>query len=228
MLPVKTLELNGNENTFPESLGDLSSEFFSLDLSKLEASIMTIPLHKQIDLDEEEIGEEFLEMILKRSSDANAGLREHSVAVEKDLNQKMMDILSIKAPSNVDEKDTGDQKFESEKNGNTYSGTEKQSVNAVKAVTSLALSAPPLEQRQNRKPRGPRTRTNNDIQEETNNCDQDDMDFIEEISKSDSVPVQSNSNSGKTDDANKEVVSVKINSSESKNLEDWLDDFLDD
>ena len=187
---------------------------------------MTIPLHKQIDLDEEEIGEEFLEMILKRSSNANAGLREHSVAVEKDLNQKMMDILSIKAPSN--EKDTEDQKFELEKKGNTSSGTEKQSVNAVKAVTSLALSAPPLEQRQNRKPRGPRTRTNNDIQEETNKCDQDDIDFIEEISKSDSVPVQSNSNSGKTDDANKEVVSVKINSSESKNLEDWLDDFLDD
>ena len=227
MLQVKTLELYGNENTFPESLGDLSSEFFSLDLSKLEASIMTIPLHKQIDLDEEEIGEEFLEMILKRSSNANAGLREHSVAVEKDLNQKMMDILSIKAPSNVDEKDADVKKL-SENKGNTSSGTEKQSVNAVKAVTSLALSAPPLEQRQNRKPRGPRTRTNNDIQEETNKCDQDDIDFIEEISKSDSVPVQSNSNSGKTDDANKEVVSVKINSSESENLEDWLDDFLDD
>ena len=46
------------------------------------------------------------------------------------------------------------------------------------------------------------------------------------ISKSDSV--QSNSDSGKTDEAKNEVVSVKINSSESKNLEDWLDDFLDD
>ena len=55
------LEHNDNKNIFPESLGDLSSEFFSLDLSKLEASIMTIPLHKQIDLDEEEIGEEFFE-----------------------------------------------------------------------------------------------------------------------------------------------------------------------
>ena len=221
-----TLKLNDNKNIFPESLGDLSSEFFSLDLSKLEASIMTIPLHKQIDLDEEEIGEEFLEMILKRSSNANTGIREHSVAVEKDLNQKMMDILSIKAPSNIDEKDTDDKKFESEKKVITSSGTQTHSVNEVKAVTSLSQSAPPLEQRQNRKPRGPRTRTNNDNQEETNKCDQDDIDFIEEISKSDSV--QSNSDSGKTDEAKNEVVSVKINSSESKNLEDWLDDFLDD
>ena len=187
---------------------------------------MTIPLHKQIDLDEEEIGEEFLEMIVKRSSNANAGIREHSVAVEKDLNQKMMDILSLKAPSNIDEKDTYDKKLESEKKVNTSSGTQTHSVNEVKAVTSLSQSAPPLEQRQNRKPRGPRTRTNNDNQEETNKCDQDDIDFIEEISKSDSV--QSNSDSGKTDEAKNEVVSVKINSSESKNLEDWLDDFLDD
>ena len=220
------LEHNDNKNIFPESLGDLSSEFFSLDLSKLEASIMTIPLHKQIDLDEEEIGEEFLEMIVKRSSNANAGIREHSVAVEKDLNQKMMDILSLKAPSNIDEKDTYDKKLESEKKVNTSSGTQTHSVNEVKAVTSLSQSAPPLEQRQNRKPRGPRTRTNNDNQEETNKCDQDDIDFIEEISKSDSV--QSSSDSGKTDEAKNEVVSVKINSSESKNLEDWLDDFLDD
>ena len=226
MVSGKTSELNDNKNIFPESLGDLSSEFFSLDLSKLEASIMTIPLHKQIDLDEEEIGEEFLEMILKRSSNANAGILEHSVKVEKDLNQKMMDILSIKAPSNIDEKDTDDKKLESEKKVNTSSGTQTHSVNEVKAVTSLSQSAPPLEQRQNRKPRGPRTRTNNDNQEETNKCDQDDIDFIEEISKSDSV--QSNSDSGKTDEAKNEVVSVKINSSESKNLEDWLDDFLDD
>ena len=187
---------------------------------------MTIPLHKQIDLDEEEIGEEFLEMILKRSSNANAGIREHSVAVEKDLNQKMMDILSIRAPSNIAEKDTDDIKLELEKKVNTSLGSEKHSVNEVKAVTSLSLSAPPLEQRQNRKPRGPRTRTNNDNQEETNKYDQDDIDFIEEISKSDSV--QSSSDSGKTDEAKNEVVSVKINSSESKNLEDWLDDFLDD
>ena len=207
-------------------MGDLSSEFFSLDLSKLEASIMTIPLHKQIDLDEEEIGEEFLKMILKRSSNANAGNLEHSVAVEKDLNQKMMDILSIKAPSNIDEKDTDDKKLESEKKVNTSSESETHSVNEVKAMTSLSLSAPPLEQRQNRKPRGPRTGTNNDNQEETNKYDQDDIDFIEEISKSDSV--QSSSDSGKTDEAKNEVVSVKINSSESKNLEDWLDDFLDD
>ena len=226
MVSGKTLELNDNKNIFPESLGDLSSEFFSLDLSKLEASIMTIPLHKQIDLDEEEIGEEFLEMIVKRSSNANAGIREHSVAVEKDLNQKMMDILSIKAPSNIDEKDTDNKKLNSEKKVNTSSEAEAHSVNEVKAVTSLSQSAPPLEQRQNRKPRGPRTRTNNDNQEETNKCDQDDIDFIEVISKSDSV--QSNSDSGKTDEAKNEVVSVKINSSESKNLEDWLDDFLDD
>ena len=226
MVSGKTSELNDNKNIFPESLGDLSSEFFSLDLSKLEASIMTIPLHKQIDLDEEEIGEEFLKMILKRSSNANAGNLEHSVAVEKDLNQKMMDILSIKAPSNIDEKDTDDKKLESEEKVNTSSESETHSVNEVKAVTSLSQSAPPLEQRQNRKPRGPRTRTNNDNQEETNKCDQDDIDFIEEISKSDSV--QSNSDSGKTDEAKNEVVSVKINSSESKNLEDWLDDFLDD
>ena len=40
--------------------------------------------------------------------------------------------------------------------------------------------------------------------------------------------MQSSSDSGKTDEAKNEVVSVKINSSESKNLEDWLDDFLDD
>ena len=226
MVSGNTSELNDNKNIFPESLGDLSSEFFSLDLSKLEASIMTIPLHKQIDLDEEEIGEEFLEMIVKRSSNANAGIREHSVAVEKDLNQKMMDILSLKAPSNIDEKDTYDKKLESEKKVNTSSGTQTHSVDEVKAVSSLSQSAPPLEQRQNRKPRGPRTRTNNDNQEETNKCDQDDIDFIEEISKSDSV--QTNSDSGKNDEAKNEVVSVKINSSESKNLEDWLDDFLDD
>ena len=56
-----------------ESLGELSQEFFCLDLVDLERSLACIPLHTQIGLAEEELDPETLSRFQKR---AIAGLEE--------------------------------------------------------------------------------------------------------------------------------------------------------
>ena len=183
-------------------MGDLSQEFFSLDLGKLESSIMTIPFHKQIGLDEEEMEPDFLESVLNKCK-----IVPNSEKVEMELSNKMLSLLGS-GKSSCDNKESGQDK---QKSSHTK---EEVKHNDNKVPTSSS----PLEQRQKKQ----RTRTT-----ETNRTEEecDDLKFIEELGKKES----------ESEAMTEEVVStsdnpqpVQIDKSEEKNLEDWLDDFLDD
>ena len=106
---------------------------------------------------------------------------------------------------------------------NQESGQDKEKSSHTKEEVKhidnkVPTSSSPLDQRQKKQ----RTRTT-----ETNRTEDecDDLKFIEELGKKES----------KSEAMTEEVVStsdnpqpVKIDKSEEKNLEDWLDDFLDD
>merc|ERR1719219_2438589 len=66
-----------------ESLGELSQEFFCLDLDSLERSLATIPLHTQIGLAEEELETETLARFLRSSEAAQANLEQGVNVPEK-------------------------------------------------------------------------------------------------------------------------------------------------
>ena len=179
-------------------MGDLSQEFFSLDLGKLESSIMTIPFHKQIGLDEEEMEPDFLESVLNKCK-----IVPNSEKVEKELSSKMLSLLGS-GKSSCDNQESGQAK---EKSSHT-----KEEVKHID--NKVPTSSAPLEQRQ-KKLRTRITETNKTEDE----CD--DLKFIEELGKKES----------KSEEMTQVVdnpLPVKIDKSEEKNLEDWLDDFLDD
>jgi len=81
-----------------EKLGELSQEFFSLDLVALEKSIACIPLHMQIGLSAEELDEATLDRISKKAEDSRK-LVKSCQATDKteDVTKKMMDILTVKS-----------------------------------------------------------------------------------------------------------------------------------
>ena len=188
-----------------ESIGELSQEFFSLDVSKLEAEIMRVPFNQQIGLSEEELVPEFQALISKKAEASVGGKVKEEV--EKDLSQKVLNILSLKSSS------VTEVIKEKKLDPSLSSGT---SVTTL-PVKTMSEAPAPLEQRKNRRQRG------SENQNKANDGS-DDLKFIEELekeSKSEELPTE--------DTAQKsEVVSVKITSGETQNLEDWLDDFLDD
>jgi len=211
------------------NIGELSEEFFSLDLQNLESCIMKIPFHKQIELSEDEIEPEFLSRI--NTLYQNADLSVSSQEVEKEVSQKMLNILSFKdkdvqttVPVNSSENEV--------KDGDTISDlkstpTEILTEKGEKAETlksSVVLNAAPLEQRQNRRQRGSK---NIKKVEEKEVSESEDLKFIEDLGKAEVAEKTDD----QRDDSNtviSNVVPVKINSTEKQNLEDWLDDFLDD
>ena len=185
-----------------ESIGDLSQEFFSLDVSKLEAEIRRVPFNQQIGLSEAELVPEFHALISKKAEDSAGGHVILNEDVEKDLNLKVLNILSLKSSSVTEVK--------------------KEDIldNSLSSNNSVP-EAPPLEQRKNRRQRSENpTKANDSLKCEGS----DDLKFIEELekeSKMEQLPTE--------DKANKsDVVTVKITSGETQNLEDWLDDFLDE
>ena len=185
-----------------ESIGDLSQEFFSLDVSKLEAEIRRVPFHQQIGLSEEELVPEFQAMISKKAEDSVGGNVIVTEDVEKDLNLKVLNILSLKSASVPEVKKEDNQ---------------DKSLSSNTAVSE----APPLEQRKNRRQRSENpTKTNDSLKCEGS----DDLKFIEELekeSKLEQLPTEDTTSKS-------DVVTVKITSGETQNLEDWLDDFLDE
>ena len=192
-----------------ESIGDLSQEFFSLDISKLESEIMSVPFHQQIGLSEEELVPEFLHLISQKTEICKEGKLIMKEEVEKDLNQKVMNILSFTSvPTNNEEKiimTDMEKVLPTDKSTSTFLGE-----------TSFEA---PLEKRQDRRQRG--LTKARDI----NKCDDsDDLKFIEDFGKES----KSGESMASETSQQKEVVSVKITAGENKNLEDWLDDFLDE
>jgi len=88
-----------------EKLGELSQEFFSLDLISLEKSIACVPLHTQIGLSADELDEPTLERISKKAEDARKLFISSQVDNKpENVTQKMMDILTVKSEESPDEK----------------------------------------------------------------------------------------------------------------------------
>ena len=76
------------------NLGELRQEFFSLDLSRLESDVMSLPLYQQICLPEEEVEPELLEMISRKT--ANKDNLITAVQTEKEINNKVLQLLDVK------------------------------------------------------------------------------------------------------------------------------------
>merc|ERR1712059_132650 len=85
--------------------GELSQEFFSLDLISLEKSIACVPLHTQIGLSADELDEPTLERISKKAEDARKLFISSQVDNKpENVTQKMMDILTVKSEESPDKK----------------------------------------------------------------------------------------------------------------------------
>jgi len=210
------------------NIGELSEEFFSLDIPSLEACIMKIPFHKQIGLNEEEIEPEFLSRIKTMSHNAN-DLSVSSQEVEKEVSQKMLNILSFKEkeaqptlPTSLNEDKAKEKEINSDlKSVPTDIQTEK--VEKKESLKPSDVSAAPLEQRQNRRQRG----SKNIKKVEKEASENEDLKFIEDIGKA-GVGEKIDEHPDDKNAVISNVVPVIINSTEKQNLEDWLDDFLDD
>ena len=181
-----------------ESLGDLTQEFFSLDVSKLEASIMSLPFHKHIGLREDEMDPEFLTYVTQKTTKLSDVSVQPAGAVEKEINMKMLSLIS-------------DKKEIPSKSDNLQSEEDKPKEN----IQPVNVSAAPLEQRQNRRQRVKDAKPTNE---------NEDLQFIENLGK------QVEESGEKTDQHSviNKVEKVQIQTNETKNLEDWLDDFLDE
>ena len=123
-----------------ESLGELSQEFFSLDVAKLEAEIMRVPFNQQIGLSEEELVPEFQALISKKAEESVGGKVKEEV--EKDLNQKVLNILSLKSSQLTE---VIEEKKIDNSTGNSVT---------TLSVKTVSEALAPLEQRKNRSQRG--------------------------------------------------------------------------
>ena len=170
-----------------------------------------MPFNQQIGLSEAELVPEFQALISKKTEDSLEGKVIQNEEVEKELNQKVMNILSLKSP-------TVTEVINEKKSENTLSSGASASDKTSPVNT---ISEAPLEQRKNRRQRHENLNKANDGIK----CDSsDDLKFIEELEKEKSVEELPTEDTAQQSD----VVSVKITSGETQNLEDWLDDFLDD
>ena len=72
----------------------MRQEFFSLDLSRLESDVMSLPLYQQIGLPKEEVEPELMEIISRKT--ANKDNLKTAVQSEKEINNKMLQLLDVK------------------------------------------------------------------------------------------------------------------------------------
>jgi len=212
--------------------GELSQEFFSLDLSELEKSISCLPLHQQICLAPEDFESSMLDRLVRKAEAASGGSVEAAAEAEEAIGQKIMDILNIgkkKTPvelltDELKESVTVDQKVQEP--GKSETKQEPTCHEEVPKKFSDQAAPAPLGQRANRRQRGkkcsfPETVSAKDSTDDSTVDEDRDLKFIDNLDKVEGVtdvvvePVT-------------KVVPVKIVSEETKNLEDWLDDFLDD
>merc|ERR1711915_1119083 len=184
--------------------------FFSLNVSDLEAEINKVPFHQQIGLSWTELVPEFQTLLSKKTEDSIEGKLKQEV--ELDLNHKFMNILSSKSPSVVTEVEVV-----KERKSNDLSPGTLVTSSSVNTITEV-----PLEQRKNRRQqRSDKQSKSNDTIETNGN---EDLKFIEELEKERQVEELTIEDKAQQSD----VVSVKIASRETQNLEDWLDDFPDE
>merc|ERR1712179_457514 len=77
------------------NIGELSQEFFSLDLSELERSVSCLPLHQQICIDQEEFDKDMLDRLVKKAEAARGGSIATASEAEEVISKKIIDILNI-------------------------------------------------------------------------------------------------------------------------------------
>jgi len=194
---------------------EFSEEFFSLDLTHLENTLKSIPFHKQICLDEKELDIETLEMFVKKAESNSSGSLHKAVENEEMINKKMMEILSLgKIEKSKDTKDK-------EKLDIIKDSEQKQFPFATNIEPSQSPIEKPLGQRTNRRQRCSKLdTTNGEIQIAAKKNEVEDLEFLDSLEKEREEKDFIASSSS--------VVPVKIVPEETKNLEDWLDDFLDE
>jgi len=230
-----------------DNLGELSEEFFSLDLTELERSVMCIPLHKQVCLAEDQFDKDMLDKLVKKAEAVREGSLEASAQVEEVISQKILDILNI---------------GKTEKPKELLTSQLKQTLNPQPEAVQEELSKPDgvLEQRQNRrrtKGRADGVIENTDIAHKTENTkevieeaaaplgqrpnrrqrgtkiepsepdltcqdEEKDLEFLENLEKDSQVETELQPKSSVP------IVPVTIVGEDTKKLEDWLDDFLDE
>ena len=229
-----------NPAIFSESLGELSEEFFSLDLSELERSVSCIPLHQQICLAQEEFDKDMLERLINKAEAATGGSLAASVEVEEVISQKILDILQIRKDEKPKELLTAEIKqnlASPEVIGVEVAKTEaleqRQSKRRIRGEVSAeaepnkgnATEEPPLAQRPNRRQRGTKDDGTDQqpVSKVSDGEEEKDLKFFDNIEKDSTVNVDI-----ETKAVSAPVVPVTIVGKDTKNLEDWLDDFLDD
>jgi len=220
-----------------ESLGELSEEFFSLDLSELERSVSCIPLHQQICLAQEEFDKDMLERLIKKAEAATGGSLAASAEVEEVISQKILDILNIKKDDKPKELLTAELKQNLASTEVEVAKTEaleqRQPKRRIRGEASAeadpnkdnAVEEAPLAQRPNRRQRGTKADVSNQQTVSTVSAGEEEKDlkFFDNIEKDKTVKVDM-----ETKAVSAPIVPVTIVGEDTKNLEDWLDDFLDD
>jgi len=223
-----------------DSVGELSQEFFSLDLSELEKSVSYLPLHQQICLAQEEFDTDLLDRLLKKAEAARGGSVVAAAEAEAVISQKIMDIL------NVGKEDTP-KEIVKEEMKKTNSAQDivvaepleqrqfrKGNVTLVdktdqKSCENPAQEEKPLGQRTNRRQRGSK---NTSSRIETAPVgpnpgageEEKDLEFIHNLEED---KCKAKVALEVKDSPPPIVTPVNIVSEETRNLEDWLDDFLD-
>jgi len=217
-----------------ENVGELSQEFFSLDLSELERSVSCLPLHQQICIAPEEFDKDMLERLVKKAEAARGGSIATAAETEEVISQKIIDIL------NIGKKDTPKELLTEEIKdsitapivGKVNDDQIEQEQTRIDQQETLRQEPPkntsdlvaPLGQRANRRQRGTKSVSSKKESENHSGVDEDkDLKFMDNLDK--------DKNANKDDleaEPAASIVPVTIVSEETKNLEDWLDDFLDD
>jgi len=216
-----------------ENNGELSQEFFSLDLSELERSVSCIPLHQQICIAQEEFDKDVLDRLVKKAEAARGGSTATAAEAEQVISQKIIDILNIGKKDTPKEllKEELKEKITAPIVGKVNDDQIKQEEQRIYQQESLSQEpiknsfdqVAPLGQRANRRQRGTKSVSSKKDSENHSGVDEDkDLNFMDNL----------DNNMNAKDDLEAEpvpsIVPVSIVSEETKNLEDWLDDFLDD
>lgn len=215
------------------NIGELSQEFFSLDLSELERSVSCLPLHQQICIDQEEFDKDMLDRLVKKAEAARGGSIATASEAEEVISKKIIDIL------NIGKKDTPKELLTEELKesvtapsvGKVNDDQIEQGQARINHQETLRQEPPkntsdqvaPLGQRANRRQRGTKSVSSKKESENQSGVDEDkDLKFMDnldtDMKAKDDLEAEPATN----------IVPVTIVSEETKNLEDWLDDFLDD
>jgi len=238
-----------------ENVSELSEEFFSLDLTELERSVSSIPLHLQVCLAEEEFDRDMLDRLVRKAEAVREGSLAASAQVEEVVSQKILDILNIGKTDkpkellthelkqtiastedvNVEVANPEEQLEQRQNNrrGRSQIAVETDSFRKANIVSKSVdveskdiAEAAPLDQRLNRRQRGAKSDTyeqhSSMIKVGAVSDEEKDLKFLENFEKGSEVDTDVDQVSSKP------VVPVTIVGEDTKNLEDWLDDFLDD